>query len=118
MKEAIISHCRCYSQTQRIGDDGDSTPRFVTDLLKNRITALENELSKTDAMIDYLTKQLVIFTESNSRSNNNSLNNNVITSNNKNTSMSRDFTGYLNSAERRGLKDGKKRFCGKGFYVE
>ena len=48
MEEAIISNCRCHSQTQRIGDEGDATPRFVTDLLKNRITALESELQKND----------------------------------------------------------------------
>ena len=76
--------------------------------MKNRITALENELSKKDAIIDYLTKQLVISTESNSHGNNNSVNNNVITSNNRNTSMSWDLTGHLNSAERNGLKDGNK----------
>ena len=56
MEKAIISSCRCHSQTQRIGDEGDATPRFITDLLKNRITALENELSKKDSIIDYLTK--------------------------------------------------------------
>ena len=66
MEEAIISNFRYHSQTQRIGDEGDATPRFVTDLLKNRITAFENELSKKDAVIDYLTKQLIISTESNS----------------------------------------------------
>ena len=57
MEEAIISNCRCHSQTQKIGDEGDATPPFVIDLLKNRITALENELSKKDTIIDYLTKQ-------------------------------------------------------------
>ena len=41
MEEAIISNCRCHSQTQRTGDEDDATPRFVIDLLKNRITALE-----------------------------------------------------------------------------
>ena len=56
MEEAIISNCRCHSQTHRIGDKGDVTPRPITDLLKNRITALENELSKKDAIIAYLTK--------------------------------------------------------------
>ena len=81
MEEAIISNCRCHSQTQRIGE-GDATPRFVTDLLKNKITVLERELSKKDVIIDYLTKQLVISTESNSHSNNNSVNNNAIASNN------------------------------------
>ena len=108
IEEAIISNCRCHSQTQRIGDEGDATPRLVTDLLKKRITASENELSKKDAIIDYLSKQLAISTESNSHSNNNSVNNNVIASNNRNTSMSRDLTGHLNSAERNGLKDGYK----------
>ena len=82
MEEAIISNCRCHSQTQRIGEEGDATPRFVTDLLKNKITALEKELSKKDVIIDYLTKQLVISAESNSHSNNNSVNNNAIASNN------------------------------------
>ena len=57
MEEAIISNSRCHSQTQRIGDEGDAPPPFVNDLLKNRITALENELSKKDTIIDYLTKQ-------------------------------------------------------------
>ena len=71
MEEAIISNCRCHSQTQRIGDEGDATPRFVTDLLKNRITALESELQKNDTIIGYLTKQLVISFESNSHSKNN-----------------------------------------------
>ena len=41
MEEAIISNCRCHSQTQMTGDEDDATPRFVIDLLKNRITALE-----------------------------------------------------------------------------
>lgn len=41
MEEAIISNCRCHSQTQRTGDEDDATPRIVIDLLKNRITALE-----------------------------------------------------------------------------
>ena len=110
MEEPIISNCRCDSQTQRIGDEGDATPPFVSDLLKNRITALENELSKKDTIIDYLTKQLVTSTESNSHGNNNSVNNNLIASNNKNTSMSLNFMGHLNSAERGGLKDGRKTF--------
>ena len=110
MEEAIISNSRCHSQTQRIGDEGDAPPPFVNDLLKNRITALENELSKKDTIIDYLTKQLVTSTESNSHGNNNSVNNNLIASNNKNTSMSQNFTGHLNSAERGGLKDGRKTF--------
>ena len=48
MEEAIISNCRCHWETQRTGDEDDATPRFVTDLLKNRITALENKLSKKD----------------------------------------------------------------------
>ena len=56
MEKTIISSCRCHSQTQRIGDEDDATPRFVTDLLKNRITALENGLSKKDSIIDYLTE--------------------------------------------------------------
>ena len=77
MEEAITSNCRCHSQTQRIGDEGDATLRFVTDLLKNRITVLENEFSKKDAIIYYLRKQLVISIESNSHSNNNPVNNNV-----------------------------------------
>ena len=47
MEGPVIANCRCHSQTQRIGDEADATPRFVTDLLKNRITDLENELSKT-----------------------------------------------------------------------
>ena len=76
-EEAIISNCTSHSQTQRTGDEGDATPRFATDLLKNKITALEK-----DAIIDYLTKQLVISTEINSHSNNNSANNNAIASNN------------------------------------
>ena len=104
MEEAIISNCRCHSQTQRIGDEGDATPRFVTDLLKNRITALENELSKKGAIIDYLTNQLVISTESNSHSNNNPLNNNVVASRNRNMLMSCDFTVHSDSAEKSGLK--------------
>ena len=108
MEEAIISNCRCHSQTQRIGDEGDATPRFVTDLLKNRITALESELQKNDTIIGYLTKQLIISFESNSHSKNNLVNNNVITSKNRNTSMSRDFTGHLISGERSGLRDGRK----------
>ena len=62
MEEAIISNFRCHSETQRIGDEGDATPQFVTDLLKNRITALENELSQKDAIIDFLTKRLDIST--------------------------------------------------------
>ena len=69
----------------------------------------ENELSKKDAIIDYLTKRLVISTESNSHSNNNSANNNVVASNNRNMSMPRDFTCHLNSAERSGSKDGIKK---------
>ena len=108
MEEAIISNCRCHSQTQRIGDEGDATPRFVTDLLKNRITALESELQKNDTIIGYLTKQLVISFESNSHSKNNLVNNIVITSKNRHTSMSRDFTGHLISGERSGLRDGRK----------
>ena len=63
MKEAIISNCRCHSQTQSIGDEGDATSRLVTGLLKNRITALGNELSKKDTIIDYLTKQLFLLRE-------------------------------------------------------
>lgn len=85
MEEAIISNCRCHSQTQRTGDEDDATPRFVIDLLKNRITALENELSKKDAIVDYLTEHLVISNESKSHSNSNSINNKVIVSNNRNT---------------------------------
>ena len=108
MEEAIISNCRCHSQTQSIGDEGDATPRFVTDLLKNRITALESELQKNDTIIGYLTKQLVISFESNSHSKNNLVNNIVITSKNRHTSMSRDFTGHLISGERSGLRDGRK----------
>ena len=108
MEEAIISNCRCHSQTQRIGDEGDATPRFVTDLLRNRITALESELQKNDTIIGYLTKQLVISFESNSHSKNNLVNNIVITSKNRHTSMSRDFTGHLISGERSGLRDGRK----------
>ena len=108
MEEAIISNCRCHSQTQRIGDEGDATPRFVTDLLKNRITALESELQKNDTIIGYLTKQLVISFESNSHSKNNLVNNIAITSKNRHTSMSRDFTGHLISGERSGLRDGRK----------
>ena len=76
-------------------------------MLKNKITVLERELSKKDVIIDYLTKQLVISTESNSHSNN-SVNNNVIGSYNRNTSMFSDLTGHLNSAEKSRLKDGKK----------
>ena len=45
MEKTSFSNCRCHSQTQRIGDKGDASPRFVTDLLKNRFAALENELS-------------------------------------------------------------------------
>ena len=107
MEEAIISNCRCHSQTQSTGDEDDATPRFVTDLWKNRITALENELSKKDA-IDYLTNQLVISTESNSHSNNNPLNNNVVASRNRNMLMSCDFTGHSDSAEKSGLKGRRK----------
>ena len=56
-----------------------------------------------------MTKQLGISTESNSHSNNNQVNNNnIITSKNRNTSISRDFTGHWNSAEKSGLKDGAK----------
>ena len=77
MEEAIISNCRCHSQTQRIEDEGDATPRFLAALSKNRITALENELSQKDAVTDYLTKQLVISTESNSDSNNNPTTNRI-----------------------------------------
>ena len=41
MEEAII----CNSKTQRIEDKGDATPRFIIDLLKNKISTLENKLS-------------------------------------------------------------------------
>ena len=34
MEGAIISNCRCHTQTQTTGDEGDTTPRFVTDLSK------------------------------------------------------------------------------------
>lgn len=36
MEGAIISNCRCHTQTQTIGDEGDTTPRFVTELLKKQ----------------------------------------------------------------------------------
>ena len=85
MEEAIISNCRCHSQTQMTGDEDDATPRFVIDLLKNRITALENELSKKDAIVDYLTEHLVISNENKSHSNSNSINDKVIVFNNRNT---------------------------------
>ena len=61
MEEPIISNCRCDSQTQRIGDEGDATPPFVSDLLKNRITALENQLSKKDTIIDLFDKTISYF---------------------------------------------------------
>ena len=38
MEEAII----CYPKGQRTGDKGDTTERFITDLLKYRISTLEN----------------------------------------------------------------------------
>lgn len=41
MEKAII----CNSKTQRIEDKGDATPRFIIDLLKNKISTLENKLS-------------------------------------------------------------------------
>ena len=53
-----------------------------------------------------MTKQLVVSTESSYHSNYNPVNNNVIGSNNKNPSMSRDFTGHSNSAEKSALNDG------------
>ena len=46
MEGPIIANCTCHPQTQGVGDKTDATPRFVKDLLKNKITALENELSK------------------------------------------------------------------------
>ena len=53
-----------------------------------------------------MTKQLVVSTESSYHSNYNPVNNNVIGSNNKNPSMSRDFTGHSNSTEKSALNDG------------
>ena len=65
-----------------------------------------------------MTKQLVISTESNSRSNNNTVNNNDNASSNRNTSrkvsMSQGFMCLLNSEEKNGQKDGRKIvFCGR-----
>ena len=46
MEGPVIANCTCHPQTQGVGDKTDATPMFVKDLLKNKITALENELSK------------------------------------------------------------------------
>ena len=118
MEESIISNCSCYWQTQKIGDESDATARFVTDFLENRITALENELSRKDAIIDYLSKQLVISANKNSH-----INNNIIASNNKNMFMkvwmSWDFTGSFKVNRKEWIERlNKKRFCGRAHYIE
>ena len=40
------------------GDKNDGKSDFIFNLLKNRIISLENEISRKDAIIDHLTKQL------------------------------------------------------------
>ena len=40
------------------GDKDDGNSDFIFNLLKNRIISLENEISRKDAIIDHLTKQL------------------------------------------------------------
>ena len=86
-----------------IRDKGDATPSFVIDLLKNTISTLENKLSKKDAIINFLPKQLVFYTGSNSDINNTSGNIEVIASNkgdvSKNLTMSREFADNLDSTE-------------------
>ena len=66
MKEAIT----CHYKAHRSGDEGDTTLQFVSDLLKHRISTLENELSKKDARINFLSKQLVLSTGNSSNINN------------------------------------------------
>ena len=56
MEEIVISNCRCQSQTQRIGDEADVTPRLQLICLRLKSQALEKELSEKDTIIYYLTK--------------------------------------------------------------
>ena len=58
---------------QRTEDERDYTIGFVTTLLENRVTTSKNELSEKEAIIDYLTAQLVFDNENNSHADNHSI---------------------------------------------
>lgn len=73
MEEAII----CHSKTQRIEGKGDAAPQFT-------IWTLENKLSKKYAIIDYLSKQLVLSIGKEFNINNTSANIEVVWSNDGN----------------------------------
>ena len=51
MEEAIISNSIQQGKPQETG--------FVLNLLKNRVTQLENEITQKDALINFLTNQLL-----------------------------------------------------------
>ena len=76
LEKALISNQTIHSNSSvcnsGIGDE-NGTSDFTLNILKNHMTNLENEISKTDAIIDYLMSQLSI---SKSASHNNSKKNN------------------------------------------
>ena len=58
MEEAIISNSIQQGKPQETGDETDKS-RFVLNLLKNRVIQLENEITQKDALINFLTNQLL-----------------------------------------------------------
>ena len=76
LEKALISNQTIHSNSSvcnsGIGDE-NGTSDFTLNILKNHMTNLENEISKKDAIIDYLMSQLSI---SKSASHNNSKKNN------------------------------------------
>lgn len=67
-------HARPVSQVlQRTEDERDYTIGCVTTLLENRVTTSKNELSEKEAIIDYLTAQLVFDNENNSHADNHAI---------------------------------------------
>ena len=65
MEETIILNCRYHSHTQKFGDEGHAATRSVTDLSKKQNHSFKKRIFWKSVMIEYLTKQLVISTETN-----------------------------------------------------
>ena len=58
LEQALISNQTTPSNNS-VGDE-NGTSGFISNILKNRITNLENEISKKDAIIDHLMSQLLL----------------------------------------------------------